>query len=100
VAFYRVTIWTIAGKVLQGIRELENSNIDYATNFFRGQAVKSLGQLADIEVAMLSNKCTAVWEFIEEREKRKARQAWREAAPPTIHARRREGYSGSGTPIG
>lgn len=70
-AFYRVTIWDNDGKVSQGIRELDNTNIDYATNYFRGLAMKAGLQVYDIEAAMLSNKCTAVRVYMDEKAKKR-----------------------------
>jgi hypothetical protein len=70
-AFYRVTIWSADGKVSQGIKELDNNNIDYATNYFKGLASVTGVDVVDIEAAMLSNKSTAVREFIENREKKR-----------------------------
>jgi hypothetical protein len=63
-AFYRITIWLEDGQILQGMRELDSLNIEYATDFFRSESLKYYPGLKDIEVAMLSNQCTAVKRFI------------------------------------
>lgn len=99
-AFYRVTIWQRDGKVNQGIRELDNTNIDYATNYFRGLALKAGIDIIDIEAAMLSNKSTAVKDFIEAREKRRKQAKERPSSPPVIHGRRKDDYSGPKVPLG
>lgn len=99
-AFYRVTIWDNHGKISQGIRELDNTNIDYATNYFRGLAQKAGLQVYDIEAAMLSNKCTAVRHYLEEKQKIKDKKKWPAPSEPVIHGRRKDQYGGTGPTLG
>lgn len=72
---------------MQGIRQHENSNIDYVTNVFRLKAVSSYGnKFVDIEVAMLSKNSTAVKSYLEKEMKRiKNKKKWRKLpiAPTT-----------------
>lgn len=69
--FYRITILLDDDKIVQGIREHSNSNIDYVTNLFRAKASKEYGKnLVDIEAAMLSKNSTAVKNYLEEKLKK------------------------------
>jgi len=59
--YYRITILLNHKRPAQGIRFYTNTNIDAVTNIVRAQAAKYYGNdILDIEVAMLSNKSSAV----------------------------------------
>lgn len=83
--FYRITILLQNGKVVHGIRQHENSYIDYVTNVFRIKAVATYGnEICDIEVAMLSKNSTAVKSYLEKESKRiKDKKQWRKSSIPT-----------------
>jgi hypothetical protein len=80
--FYRITILLDGDKIVQGIREHTNSNIDssslvsghktyYVTNLYRAKASAAYGKkLVDIEAAMLSKHSTAVKNYMEDKLKR------------------------------
>lgn len=99
-AWYRVTIWFRAGKIAQGIRELNSVNVDYATNYFRSKAKEHYNEndLIDLEAALLSNHCTAVRNHIEEREQqRQDKKQWpdsREDEQPIDKSRKKGDGSG------
>jgi hypothetical protein len=64
---------------VHGIRQHENSNIDYVTNVFRCKAVATDGnKFVDIEAAMLSKNSTAVKSYLADEMKRiKKKKQWR-----------------------
>ena len=47
------------------------SNIDFATQYLTSQARHALSEIQDIEVAILSENCTAVRQYVNEEAKRK-----------------------------
>lgn len=91
-AFYRITIWLEDGQILQAIRELNSSDIDYATKFFKSELSQIYGDIKDIEAAMLSTHCTAVKRFIAERElKKEARKFNQEIRIPPAGTKKEPG---------
>ena len=59
--YFRITIFLRTRKPSTGIRYYGNTNIDAVTNIVRAKAIKYYGhEVLDIEVAMLSNKSSAV----------------------------------------
>ena len=59
--YFRITIFLHHKRPAQGIKYCTNSNIDAVTNIVRAKAIKYYGNdVLDIEVAMLSNKSSAV----------------------------------------
>jgi hypothetical protein len=76
--FYRISILLKDDKVVQGIRQHENSNIDYVTNVFRLKAISSYGnKFVDIEAAMLSKNSPAVRTYLADKLKKiKYKKQW------------------------
>jgi hypothetical protein len=69
--FYRITIFLKDDQVMQGIREHNNSNIDYVTNIYRTKASATYGNnVVDVEAAKLSKNSTAVKCYLEEKLKK------------------------------
>ena len=99
-AFYRVTVWRRNGKVYQGIRELDNANVDYATNYFRYLAQTTFNDVEDVEAALLSNKSTAVLAYIEVAKRRRERNRWPKSSIPEPVKRRKDYYSGDKPSLG
>jgi len=59
--YFRITIFLKYRKPSTGIRYYDNTNIDAVTNIVRVKAIKYYGHdVLDIEVAMLSNKSSAI----------------------------------------
>jgi hypothetical protein len=63
-AFYRVTIWLMDGTIKQGIREYKFANVEYATEHFLLLAKHALGEFKDLEAALLSDRSTAVIQYL------------------------------------
>jgi hypothetical protein len=66
--FYRITIWVQnKRKPLQGIRQIDNYNIDVVFNMIKNTARDKIHGtlLLDVEVAMLPKRCTAVINYLE-----------------------------------
>lgn len=70
--FYRISIFLKDDKVIQGIREHNNPNIDFVTNLYRAKASATYGgkKVMDVEAAMLSKNSTAVKCYLEEKLKK------------------------------
>ncbi len=65
--YYRITIWVKNNrKPLQGIRQLEQYNIDVVNNMVKKMAQSHItgSNIIDIEVAMLSKNSSAVIKYL------------------------------------
>jgi hypothetical protein len=97
-SFYRITILLDDDKVIQGIREYANSNIDYVTNLYRAKASKEYGKkLVDVEAAMLSKNSTAVKMHLEEKLKKIKKQKEYKDTPIQKSYNRKKGSSNKPT---
>ena len=74
--YYRITILLKSSKVSQGIKYVNDSNIDAVTNIARVKAREHYGErsVLDVEAAMLSNHSTAVKRYIEKKKKARDRK--------------------------
>lgn len=101
--FYRITIWLEGKKLVQGIREHTNANIDFVTNFYRQKAYQAYGhnKVKDVEAAMLSNHATAVRKYLEEKEKKRLnKKQWPMGDQPSQPTPSRKHKPGPDTPLG
>ncbi len=65
--YYRITIWVKnKRKPLQGIRQIEQYNIDVVNNMVKKMAQSHItgSNIIDIEVAMLSKNSSAVIKYL------------------------------------
>jgi hypothetical protein len=103
--YYRIVIWNRQKeKPVQGIRWIENQNIDAVLNIMRMKAREAYGMnLKDVEVQMLPKGCTAVLEYKEEQKKKKEAKKWQQsgsstnASKPLPNISRKEWYKQNGT---
>ena len=74
--YYRITILLKSSKISQGIKYVNDSNIDAVTNIARVKARGYYGErsVLDVEAAMLSNHSTAVKLHIEKKKKARDRK--------------------------
>jgi hypothetical protein len=71
--YYRILIWLINDRLRkEGIRFIENSNIDAVQNIMRVKAREAFGsKVKDVEVQMLAKGSTAVQVYREKEEKKR-----------------------------
>ena len=99
--YYRITILLKSSKISQGIKYVNDSNIDAVTNIARGKAREHYGErsVLDVEAAMLSNHCTAVKLYIEKKKKARDRKKFTDGfAEPA--KRRRENHAPGSITLG
>ena len=78
--YYRIVVKLKNGNNLSGIREMDNTDIDYAWTYFHSQAVKRFSEFSvtGFEVVMLSKHSDDVKAYIKKEKKPPRIQGWNE----------------------